>query len=269
MSVTDLALGESKMSNFNLGYVKGMARACTLLAVLDQILFYSRGNTSGIEEAFKNVLESARVITIRIQATTDRLDLAIQNAKLAQRGRIRRANNVVTWAGIVLDLKGHGMTDPSTLVRAWNEKTANKDSHINGQKRTALLALLSLHPEALDILFAIVAEHGWEHCPFTEDFLASPKFKKDWYFRGASKAWQYRTKVTPAAQLMLMENLQTHYRCMPQNARKKMSRADLEELMQVMSVATNLADEIQDIMPIKNDTIQKEFLDLVVCSDQT
>eukprot|EP00959_Pyramimonas_sp_CCMP1952_P040659 850123-Pyramimonas_sp.AAC.1 len=265
LQIAELMPTENQMNHFSLAYVKGMARACTLLTLLDVIL------ADGAQEfldTFKTVVDSAKVITIRVQIAIDRIALAVENAKLAQRGRIRKANNVVTWAGIVLELKAHGITDPQTLVRAWNEKCATKEAQIIGQKRTALLSILSLSDHALNTLFEIVAENGWEHSPFTEDFLASPKLKKDWYQRNVSKAWQHRTKVTSKAQELMMDTLQVHYRTLPVSARKKMSRSDLEELLLVVSVAVNLCDEVKEQMPIPDEVLYKSFLDLVVCSDQ-
>ena len=99
--------------------------------------------------------------------------IAFENAKLSVRGSIRNAHDVVTWLGVfsLMKKKQHSF-DPSALVNKWN-KDASKQSQITGWKM-ALMNLLTLENEAIDLLIAVVSTHGEKNC-FTEEAFSNKK----------------------------------------------------------------------------------------------
>ena len=69
----------------------------------------------------------------------------IESAKLSNRGSIRRAWKVASWAGALMQLADAGMRNPSQIIKKWNTSQAiPTENQIQGSKRTALLNLLRL-----------------------------------------------------------------------------------------------------------------------------
>ncbi len=177
--------------------------------------------------------------------------MALLNAKLSQRGAIRRSNNVVTWAGVVCQLRESGLTDASVLIKRWNQMSGMaKENQLVGQKRTALLNLLALDTKILTKLLSLVGECGWDHCPFTEDFFAGNKLKVGHTMRVGCKEWQDRLRISADSIQLLVELLTCRYKKLPYDAWKKMSRVELEELSHVTAMCHNLAQELTAELPV-------------------
>lgn len=81
--------------NFCLHFVKGMARTCSLLCLLDLV---SRMETSQ-HDYFANLLASACIVFATVETHFDWVSVAIANANISARGAIRQAHDVITWAG--------------------------------------------------------------------------------------------------------------------------------------------------------------------------
>ncbi len=189
-----------------------------------------------------------------------KIELALLSAKLSQRGAIRRSNNV-TWAGVVCQLRESGLTDASVLIKKWNQMSGlAKDYQLVGQKRTALLNLLALDVDILTKFLTLVGECGWEHCPFTEDFLAGNKLKVGHTMRVGSKDWQARLRISAESIQLLVELLTRRYKKIPQDSWKKMTRVELEELSHVVAMCHNLAQELTADLPVPTLTLEKDFL---------
>ena len=108
-----------------------------------------------------------------LQAGLDRQSIAIRNALLSQRGSIRKAHDIFTWASKLRMLEVRGC-DPSATMKKWQE-IASKNGQITGGKRLALLNLLKLPEELVDDLIRHVSEFGFDGCCFSEDAFANKK----------------------------------------------------------------------------------------------
>ena len=162
----------------------------------------------------------------------DRVSTALWSAKLSQRGAIRRPYNVVTWAGVIRQLKASGVDDPANVIKRWNDTAGlTTENRIVGGKRTALLNLLALSPETLNAFMAIVSEFTWEACPFTEEFLGSAKLKVGATIRCQNKEWIARFRVTEKSLHLFCDFLRSRYQRMAVNNRRKMSKPDLEDTL--------------------------------------
>ena len=88
---------------FQIRYVKGMARASTLLCLLDLII------DKGAADKFPNLFASAAVIHATFEVHVDLASIAIANANVSARGAIRQAHDVITWTSKLLLLVKQGV----------------------------------------------------------------------------------------------------------------------------------------------------------------
>ena len=153
------------------GYVKGAARAATVL-VLAKLIMESRAD---ICETAPDLFYSLRAVHCRRGLmSVDRASVALENAKLSARGAIRRAHDVITWLGKLYLLKQTGL-DPAAVLKRWNAM-ATKESQVTGNKRTCCLMLLENAPNAaVQLLLDHVSEFGQESSCFAEDAFANKK----------------------------------------------------------------------------------------------
>lgn len=166
--------GNTTVPLFSLHYVKGFLRASTCLSLLHLALT----DDIDLRTHYPKLWESVLVIHVHTVKPTDIVASALLNAKIAQRGSLRAANNMVVWAGVLTHLRSQGVTEPSTVIRRWNATSGlTQDAQLVGQKRTGVLNILNLDSKHLQIILVMVAGLGWLHCPFTEDVLASGRFR--------------------------------------------------------------------------------------------
>ena len=150
-------------------YVKGQARSCTTLTLLDQCLV----NEIDLDAVCPNLLHTVKRIKARRQIASDDLaSIALANAHLSSAGSIRRAHDVTTWLGKLVLLQKQG-ADPGAIITRWNSMSSGR-SQLTGQKRVCLLNLLEKAPaETIEFLLDL-ASHVAE--PFlTEDAFANKK----------------------------------------------------------------------------------------------
>jgi hypothetical protein len=117
-----------------LHYVKGMARACTLLTPLD--LIYDGGSAPH----FAPLLASATVVSARVEVHADVVRVAIANASISARGSIKLAHDVITWAGKLVKLADQGVV-AETVITMYNAQ-ASQATAVRGARKTALTHLL-------------------------------------------------------------------------------------------------------------------------------
>ena len=90
------------MGVLQVGYIKGMARVCTILSVLD-LLARAGIDLQVVDHRLWHSLRSCYCL-IKKDAVARR-DVALLNAELSARGSIRRNWDVVTWTGCLLRLQ--------------------------------------------------------------------------------------------------------------------------------------------------------------------
>ena len=135
-------------------YVKGMARSCTTLTLLDQCLV----NEIDLEAVCPNLLHLVkRIHARRHMASDDLASIALANAQLSSAGSIRKEHDVITWLGKLVLLRTQG-ADPGAIIARWNSMSSVR-SQLNGQKRVCLLNLLEKAPtETVDFLINLASQ---------------------------------------------------------------------------------------------------------------
>lgn len=186
-------LGNMKLPPFSVGYVKGQARAATLLALL-AACFEKDIELNKVHPILYNSILKIHCMSLMFNTVQERL---FHTFKVSVRGSIRRAPNTVTWVQSLLVLRGHGVADASSILRKWNSE-ASKSSQVVGSKSTGVKHLIDNTPRnVLNIIIQHVSEFGWDDCIFTNDAFSSKKHLPGYVFRSvASKAWSDRGRVT-------------------------------------------------------------------------
>ena len=135
-------------------YVKGQARSCTTLTLLDQCLV----NEIDLDAVCPNLLHTVKRIKARREIASDDLtSIALANAHLSGAGSIRRAHDVTTWLGKLVLLRGQG-ADPGAVITRWNSMSSGR-SQLTGQKRVCLLNLLEKAPPGtVDFLINLASQ---------------------------------------------------------------------------------------------------------------
>ena len=102
----------TRHSVHSLGYMKGQARAVTLLC----ILHYCYNLKIDISMAHPKLFNSVTEIWVVKVAIATRIDEALANMKYSARGSIRRANSLITTVLRLRNVARHGLNDPGTFV---------------------------------------------------------------------------------------------------------------------------------------------------------
>ena len=149
-----LVISDGDRVCFWAAYVKGMARSCTTLTLLDQCLV----NEIDLEAVCPNLLHLVkRIHARRHMASDDLASIALANAQLSSAGSIRKEHDVITWLGKLVLLRTQG-ADPGAIIARWNSMSSVR-SQLNGQKRVCLLNLLEKAPtETVDFLINLASQ---------------------------------------------------------------------------------------------------------------
>ena len=128
----------------SIGYVKGMARICTILMILH--ISWKRGYVLATQ------LPKLHVSVLRVwvlhNALGSKRDIALQNLKISSRGSIRKAPNVITILFMCKSLAASGDTDSSSFLKAWNQR-ASRSHQVMGKKAVSLKMFLEAPDEVL------------------------------------------------------------------------------------------------------------------------
>jgi hypothetical protein len=81
--------------------------------------------------------------------------------KLASRGSLRKAPDVLTWVISLTNLQARGgESDPLSVVKSWNEDSAKHD-RVQGAKAVGVQNVLLLPDHLRDIILASVSKNGY------------------------------------------------------------------------------------------------------------
>ena len=144
-------------------YVKGMARACTLLMLL------SLCHRLGFKLPAELVESFCAIKAKRHLMCSDTCSIALENAKLSSSGAIRKPHDAVMWL-LKLRKLATAKFEPATVIKRWNEMSIRSDQ-ITGVKRVSLLALLDHCDEATCDSLLSTMSCGGGGC-FTDEALS-------------------------------------------------------------------------------------------------
>ena len=135
--------GHPTLTPFSLGYLKGFARASTLLMVLHRSMV--------LKLDLKNILpafhESVCKISVHCFKQNSRVDEALMNMKMSASGSIRKAVNLIQCVYMLTNLmRVAGLHDTGTFIKRWNNMTT-KSFQIAGRKSMSLKQLFDVTPK--------------------------------------------------------------------------------------------------------------------------
>ena len=128
---------------FSVGYMKGMCRATTLIAMIHWCW------KAGVDLKVEHPILYKSVLAIFVHHTqqSSRVDECLQNMKQSSRGSLRKMTNVIEVVFMIKGLTALGMNDFASFVRRWNSMCA-KSHQIIGKRSLALKLLFEVAPEA-------------------------------------------------------------------------------------------------------------------------
>ncbi|CAJ1461118.1 unnamed protein product [Effrenium voratum] len=221
-------------------YVKGAARSMTLL-FLASLAMKCEWKLEILHPA---LFESMRVIWARrATLSTDIKRVAFANAALSSRGSIRRAHDVPTWLSKLSLLCTKGFK-ADAAIKAWNME-ATRESQLAGQKRVALLFLLSAPPGTAELLLKHTSEFGSQSA-FAEEAFSNKAIQVGAVTKTGDKIWSKRLTQTAASFVMMIRFVDaTHRRLLPGN-RAKLSKEALQEAAHLCQLLQAVQDDLAE-----------------------
>ena len=250
-------------AHFELCYVKGAARATTLL-FLAHVAWKAGWD---LPTLCPRLQASMTACHIRLHGVaSDAISVCLENARLSARGAICKAHDVLTWVLKLAKLKPAGVK-PSEVLKRWNAE-CTKDSQLLGAKRTAVLNLLDAPESAIQILMEHLSEFGLDGVAFREDCFSSKKLSVGFQPRsGLQKPWQDRLKVTAEGLTLTLCYLhEAHKRKCPES-RVKLDRKAVEEAQQMAQLLLAGVQEAQAQYPLSQEAVQEHILGPFVAGD--
>ncbi len=235
--------------NFTMKYVKGMARSCTLLCLLDLIC------TAGcaLASACPVLYSSATAILAKQEFHQDVAKVAIANANLSSRGSIRCAHDVITWTVKLKVLQSRHNLQGKAVLEAFNRQATGR-AQITGNRRMAALNLLVPSCDgALEEMLNLLGNVGPEQVWWQEDAWANRRVLPGFAPRGP---WQATLRVSPESFHLMCQAL-----CLQQLAkipllRRRLDKRQLEEQANLASMAMWLKDDCLNDAPVMADAVE-------------
>ena len=233
---------------FTLSYVKGAARAATLLVLLDQILL-STGDK--IWDHFPGLASSVQKIhAAKVNVSDDPLAIAFSNATLSQRGSIRRAHDTVTWLGTLHLLRQHNPNlDGTTIVNKWNSQ-CTRAAQLVGSKKSSLLNLLACRVDEILLLLSFVSRVGTDGKCFAEDCFANKRIMPGFAPRSYSPTWNGRLRVTPESFHTMLQALIIRFERKPKALRRLYDKAQIEDVSAQSALLLSSIAELKADVPL-------------------
>lgn len=213
---------------FNLSYLKGFARATSLLMLLHRV----KESGINLSEHLPDLHESICKIHVQVVRQASRMDEALSNMQISARHSLRTAPNTVVSVFTIRNLmKVGGLQDVATFIKKWNAMTS-RAFQITGRRHIALKLLFEVAPkdwgpihrpyqiiihriisthssivisESIKIVFDAnpqdvledilnhVQTFSWDQCAWSDDTLSSKKLYPGWSFPGKGQ-WQSRLR---------------------------------------------------------------------------
>ena len=211
-------------------YVKGMARSCTLLALLSLVI------ERKLSMMTLPQLLTASVVIAVVENHTDLASVAIANANFAARGSIRQAHDVLTWVMKLRLLETSRANDPKVILDRFNAQ-ASRRAQLVGQKRTSALNLLqSGRRLGVDLMRDLLSELGPLHIWWNEDTWSNKKLLPGFQPRLKLAKWSQALTVTPKSFALMIRALNQQQRKKLPKLRRKLDKEQIEDQAQVSAL---------------------------------
>ncbi len=226
------------MSIFSLGYVKGLARSVTALAVIA----VSYKHNIDLQGTHPKLWESLRrVYIVKELGTENTLHVLMRAAKLSVRGSIRKPFNCLEWTICMRKLKNE--IDDTSIITRWNS-LASSEHKLHGRKHQSVACLLKLPDSVLERYLTHVQDHGWDHTCWNEDVLGEKRIHVGFKHGANTAAWSRRTIVSEASELMMIEHCEKLWEDTPGVLRRKFTK---DMVINVSAVAAFIESCVQDL----------------------
>ena len=250
--------GGLPLAAFSASYIKGMARCCTLLA----LLHLCKVDGVEIKDVHPKLWSSCCLIAATHRPHADRRSEALENFKLSCRGSIRKPPNVITFVGTVFNLGLTEEKDFTSFAKDWN-KASSKQFQITGQKAMTLKLMVTTAPRnVVDSILSCVSSFGWAGCPYSDDSLSSRKIYPGFQFRcTTSRKWMTRLKTSAASMSLHIQKVGSVHGSTPWYMRGKMEKTTMESLAEQAAATYNIGLEIQKEVPIPDSVLKDTWMD--------
>ena len=131
------------MSAFSLGYLKGMARSCSLLFLLHRLMV----TQVPVERELRALYATVRQVHVHHIRLASRMDEALTNMRISCRSSLRKATTTLQSVVMVRNLVQMGtVNDYMAFVRSWNSMSA-KQFRFAGRRLSAMRLLFEEAPQ--------------------------------------------------------------------------------------------------------------------------
>ena len=245
---------------FGLGFVKGMLRASTALALLH--MFWADSESAALLATFPAFRETLGTVYCHHVVLSSLETEMVQNFLLSFRDSLSKPPNFLTWLHTLAKLKQCGYDDSAAVIARFNQQVPQKRALI-GSKAAALGNVLNLFPDTLiQTLQKHASQYSWEGCCLSDDALSSKKILPGYSFKSLCphKSWKKRSVMTIEATTWCFNRLLRDFE-KPGAVRKKASKEKVESTAESACLLWHLTMELQGQFPISKEAVVEHILD--------
>lgn len=217
--------------DFNVRYVKGMARSCTLLATISIL---SDLKICALTH-FPELAQSLVLIHCNYEMHADMTSVAIANAHHSNRGAIRAPHDLLTWVTKLRMLETGCSIGPTAILERFNS-TAISKRKVVGNRRVSALALLNKNCRSgCDKMIQLLSHVGLKAVWWSEDSFCNKKLLPGFTPRTNRNVWNAALSVTEESFLNWVERLNRQQMNKKPASRRSLDKSLLEENAQLTS----------------------------------
>ena len=229
------------MNTQSLGYVKGNARTSSALALLHWVF----ANGLDMLKAHPTLFDSFRAIYVHPYSIDSKLDEAMLNTKLSDRGSIRKATNIIQTVILIQNVNKYGNVDIGAFTRKWDSQTG-RSSQIIGKRAASLKLLLETAPrDTLLKILSHVGRLGFENSCWTDDNLSFKKMYPLHQFPTKHKKWVSRIRTSEKSFDVMITRVHAVFEASPLYMRRKLDSATLEAMAERSACLLALAKDLK------------------------
>ncbi len=157
---------------YQLRFSKGAARTHALNATLLHLSLLKK-SVHATAPTLAHSLFTIHCIAPLVDPTMEQI--AFRSAQLGSRGSIRKPLDIFLWVIAFKKINASSEQDGKRAISEWNEKFATRDATLAGQKRAAVLSLLTAPDECVPMMLDQIARFGVDGAVCTDESFASKK----------------------------------------------------------------------------------------------